>query len=106
MKILAIALAVVALTVAASPPPAAPLPAQPQYVSTDQYGQVVQAYQKLSAAYQAFQASVYAPYCTGHGEIAGVALIGPVDKNGLRPAWPAVVSCKDGYIDVVKSPLH
>lgn len=101
----------VGVSIAASPAPSASsAPASPPVVQqlSPQEQQLVQyanAYKQLQVAFGAFQQSVYAPWCSG-GNVTGVALIGSADKNGNKPAWPAVINCKDGKVHIVKSPLE
>lgn len=99
--VLAFATNVSASAAPAPPPAAAAAQAQPS-----QLDQVVAAYRQLQTQFQDFQQSVYTPYCAVHKGLSAVALLGSADKGGVRPAWPAVVSCKDGYITIVKSPLQ
>jgi hypothetical protein len=107
MKVLVLAALAVSL-IAASPAPApstSPAPTSvPMTAEQAQYARVVDLYRQLQSSYQTFQQSVYEPFCVPHKGLLKVALMGAADKNGVSPAWPAVVSCKDGFVGIVKSP--
>lgn len=82
------AVALLLATLAVAPAPqSSPEPAQP----------AIDAARYVYAAFIDYERSVYAPYCAQHQGPLKVSL--STDK-----AWPATITCKDGYSVTVVTP--